>query len=75
MVRIIPAEVEAAKLRTGPIYGGLVITLERREKVEGVLVVKILNAEVVDAEAESYLSRAMAPEADGVGDWIVPVVG
>ena len=74
VVGIIPAEVETTKLRTCPINGGFVVVLERGEEMECILAVRILDAKVVHAEAESYFSRAVTPEANSMGNGMVPVV-
>ena len=68
---VVPGEIDAGEAGAGTVLGDFVMLEEDVAKVVGVAFVDILNAEVVNDEAEEDWAPLVAPEAWGCGTLVV----
>jgi hypothetical protein len=70
-VYVIPVEGHDEIKVTGPICCDRVDFIEGSEEVNGVVVVCVFNAEIVDDKGECYVARGVVPYAGCVGTWSI----
>ena len=70
---IVPLQVDAREEVTFPVLGDVVVFFESCLEVEGVAFADVLNAKVVNEQAEHNWAPGVAPEAGSDGALVVAV--